>query len=106
MVCSKLRVLVSLAVSIAFVLGVRPCEFGPVIYHPVNKELVPAVNSKGRHIITMFLPTPSARTALRQLIMTTKKLGRSVKEIFLKQSSYFIYKVQIKNNSSCGRLCR
>lgn len=64
MLCSKLRTLVSLAVSTVFVLGARPCEFGTVIYHPVNKELVPTVNSRSRLIIIMFLPTPSARTAL------------------------------------------
>lgn len=87
-VCSKLRALISLAVSIAFVLGIRACEFGPVIYHPVNKELVPTVNLKSRHIIIMFSPTPSPRTALGQLTMATDKLDRSVKETFLKPSSY------------------
>lgn len=51
MVCSKLRVLVSLSVNVAFVLGVRHCEFGPVIHHPVNKDLVPSMHSKSRHII-------------------------------------------------------
>lgn len=52
----------------------------------------------------MFLPMPSARTALGQLAMAPQKLARSVKAIFLKESSYFIYILLIKNNSSCGRL--
>lgn len=71
-------VLVSLAVSVAFVLGVRHCEFGPVIHHPVNKDLIPSVHSKSRHIIIMFLPAPSARAPLEQLTVATEKPDRSV----------------------------
>lgn len=69
-------------------------------------ELVPAVNLKSRLTILMFLPMSSVRTALEQLAVACERIARSVRASFVKQSSYLIYKVLIKSQSSCGGLCR